>query len=83
MTWDAHRDDEDAQRQADCEDCDTEAPMPECQACEDTGYEFGMPGYYCTFCKKGCAIAHEQVKHGIDPWNVDGQFDADDQEDMP
>lgn len=50
---------------------------PECLACEDTGYEPGMPGYYCTFCKKGCAVAVAQMKAGVDPWNVDGQFDRE------
>lgn len=35
---------------------------PECEACGDTGYEPGMPGCFCTFCKRGCKIAHEQMK---------------------
>lgn len=39
----------------------------ECIACEDTGYEAGMPGYYCTFCKAGCKVATELMKRGIDP----------------
>ena len=58
-------------------------PDPQCLSCEDTGYEPGMSGYYCTFCKRGCAIATAQMKAGIDPWNVDGQFDQDEEECEP
>jgi len=53
----------------------------ECLACDDTGYEPGMPGYYCTYCKRGCAVARAQLAAGIDPWNVDGQFDEDAEDD--
>ena len=51
---------------------------PECMACEDTGYEAGMPGYYCTFCKKGCAVATAQMKRGVSPFDPHGEeSDAD------
>lgn len=45
---------------------------PDCMSCEDTGYEPGMPGYYCTFCKAGCKVATEQLKAGRDPFDPHG-----------
>lgn len=50
--------------------------LPDCMSCEDTGYEPGMPGYYCTFCKAGCAVAVAQLKVGISPFDHE-ESDAD------
>ncbi len=44
------------------------SPIPDCFACEDTGYEDGSGGLYCTFCKAGCAVASRQMRAGIDPF---------------
>lgn len=46
--------------------------LPECMSCEDTGYEPGMPGFYCTFCKAGFKVAAEQVKSGLNPFDPFG-----------
>ena len=60
---------------------DNESIEIECIACEDTGYEAGMPGYYCTFCKKGCAVATAQMRAGKNPFDPHGiereESDAD------
>jgi hypothetical protein len=55
----------------------------ECLACGDTGYEPLMPGYYCTFCKRGCAVARAQLAAGIDPWKDDEPDEDDDAEGTP
>lgn len=50
--------------------------LPDCLSCDDTGFEAGMLGYYCTFCKAGHAVAARQMKAGIDPWDHE-ESDAD------
>lgn len=46
---------------------DDPSTPPECLSCEDTGYEPGTD-LYCTFCKKGCAVAAAAIKAGKSPW---------------